>query len=79
MNDLVVGYAKQLVRWRWVIIPLMLALGLTGSYGFKYIAFSGDYREFFSDDNPDLLAHDMLERTYVPFWGAIIARPAGRL
>jgi uncharacterized protein len=65
MNDLVVRYARWLIQWRWLVILVMLAAGVVGTLGFKDIAFSGDYRQFFSEENPDLQAHDLLERTYV--------------
>jgi len=65
MNDLAVRYAHWVIRWRWLVIVLTLGLGIWATMGFQYIAFTGDYRNFFSEENPDLRAHDLLERTYV--------------
>ncbi len=65
MNNFVVQYAQWIVRWRWAVIVVTLGAGMLGTLGMQYIAYSGDYREFFSAENPELAAHDLLERTYV--------------
>ena len=65
MSDLVVRYAHWLIRWRWAVIVVTIGLGAWGATGLQFISYSGDYRQFFSDENPDLKAHDLLERTYV--------------
>ncbi|MDX1581571.1 MAG: MMPL family transporter, partial [Alphaproteobacteria bacterium] len=43
----------------------MVALAALGAYGYKYVGFSDDYRVFFAPENPDLIAHDALQRTYI--------------
>lgn len=65
MNEFYVSYAKWLVRWRWLVLPMILALGLVAVAGNQYRAFSNDYRVFFAPGNPELIAHEMMERTYV--------------
>ncbi|MFN3232501.1 MAG: efflux RND transporter permease subunit [Alphaproteobacteria bacterium] len=65
MNDLYVSYARWVIRWRWIVLPVVLGLALWGAAGNQYRAFSNDYRVFFDAQNPDLLAHEMMERTYV--------------
>jgi predicted RND superfamily exporter protein len=65
MNNFVVQYARWIVRWRWAVIAAMLSIGILGSAGLQFVAFFGDYRQFFSAENPELAAHDLLERTYV--------------
>ncbi len=65
MNDLYVSYAHWLIRWRWLVLPVVLALAVWAAAGNQYRAFSNDYRVFFDAQNPDLLAHEMMERTYV--------------
>ncbi|MDX1580292.1 MAG: MMPL family transporter, partial [Alphaproteobacteria bacterium] len=57
-------YAQFLFRFRWLVLLIMLALTAGGLYGAKNLTFKGDYRIFFSEDNPQLAAHDALERTY---------------
>lgn len=66
MNDFYIAYANWVIRWRWLIVPLMLALGILGTHSFiTKQAFSDDYRVFFSAENPDLVAHETVERTYI--------------
>lgn len=65
MNDFYVSYAKWLIRWRWLVLPAILALGFAAAAGNQYRAFSNDYRVFFAPGNPELIAHEMMERTYV--------------
>ena len=65
MKDWVSRYAEWIVRWRWPVIIVTLALGIWASLGNQFISYSGDYRQFFAPENPDLQAHDLLERTYV--------------
>ncbi len=50
-------------RW-WIIIISLLLVALAGSGG-RFISFTTNYRVFFSEDNPQLLAFDALENTYV--------------
>ncbi|MEN8107748.1 MAG: MMPL family transporter [Pseudomonadota bacterium] len=56
--------ADAVVRRRWKIILLSLALvALTGNGG-RYLEFSNNYRVFFSPDNPELLAFEDFQQTY---------------
>jgi uncharacterized protein len=57
-------YFKSITRWRWLV--LLLAIILVGSIasGAKNLRFETDYRIFFSDDNPQMLAFDNLQNTY---------------
>ncbi len=57
-------YAKRVLANRWPIIlvtPILVALT---SVGMLLLEFSADYRIFFDDDNPQLLALEDLEDTY---------------
>lgn len=57
-------YAAALIRWRWlVILASLLAVGLAG-FGAQRLGFTNDYRVFFSDENPQLLAFDELQKIY---------------
>ena len=48
-------------RW-WIIFVSLIMVGLAGS-GVQYLAFTNNYRIFFSEDNPELLAFEALENT----------------
>ena len=57
-------YAERVLANRWLVIlitPLLVALA---SAGMALLEFSADYRIFFDDDNPQLLALEELEDTY---------------
>ena len=63
-STLVERYGWWVVRWRWlVIVSTLLILGLAGSGG-RFLAFTTDYRAFFSEVNPQLLAFEQLQDTY---------------
>ena len=52
------------IRWRWPVLVVSLALALIAGTGMRNLAFNNDYRVFFSDENPQLLAFEELQRTY---------------
>jgi hypothetical protein len=57
-------YAEWIVRLRWlIIIATLLAVGALASGG-RFLAFTNDYRVFFSDENPQLTAFENLQDTY---------------
>ncbi len=57
-------FASIVISGRWFVILLMLVLiGLSASGG-RFLAFSTDYRVFFSEDNPQLNAFETLQNTY---------------
>jgi len=58
------AYAKQLIRWRWLVILATAILVFAIASGGRFLGFTGDYHVFFSDDNPQMLAFDKLEKTY---------------
>ena len=65
MNWLERSYPKWLLNNRWLVIFLSLILvGLSASGG-QLLSFTTNYRVFFSEDNPQLLAFEALEKTYV--------------
>ena len=57
-------YFNALVKGRWAIIILTLIIAGVLSSGARFLSFTNDYRIFFSDDNPQLLALDRLQNTY---------------
>ena len=64
MSNWVNTYAFFLFRWRWLVLPAILLVTFAGIAGLQQATFKGDYRIFFGKDNPQLMAHDALERTY---------------
>ena len=57
-------FAKWVVATRWPIIAASLILVLLAGGGGAFLKFSTNYRIFFSQDNPELLAYEALENTY---------------
>jgi len=57
-------YAQNVIRFRWWIILLSFAATLMIASGGKHLTFDTDYRVFFSDENPELLAFEALQNTY---------------
>ena len=58
------AYAHGIIRFRWWVILLSFAATLMIASGGKYLSFDTDYRVFFSDENPELLAFEKLQDTY---------------
>ncbi len=58
------AYFSWILRHRWLVVVLsVLLMGLTAS-GVRFLGFSNDYRMFFSEENPQLLAFEALQDTY---------------
>ena len=53
------------MRNRALLILVCLVTAVALSYGSTKLAFDSSYRAFFSDDNPELLAFESIENTYV--------------
>ncbi len=56
--------AEWLIRWRWLCVLMAVALLVFSAFGLRYYGFSNDYRIFFSEENPQLLAFEHLQNTY---------------
>ena len=57
-------FGEWVVAARWPIIALTLILVAVAAGGGLLLEFSANYRMFFSQDNPELLAFEALENTY---------------
>ncbi len=57
-------YAKWLIRNRWLVLVLTLGWVVLAASGVRFLSFSNDYRVFFSEENPRLLAFEELQNTY---------------
>jgi len=56
-------YAQWIIRWRYLIIIATFVLVALSTLGFP-LRFDTDYRVFFSDKNPQLVAFEDLQDTY---------------
>ncbi len=57
-------FAERVVASRWPVIAASIILVLLAAAGSAFLQFSTNYRIFFSQDNPELLAYEALEDTY---------------
>jgi len=64
MNTIENKLGGWVVRYRWVVILLTLILVALAASGGKNLAFTNNYRVFFSAENPELLAFESLEKKY---------------
>lgn len=56
--------ADLLLRWRWLNVIFVVLLAGVAASGARFLGFSDDYRIFFSEDNPQLMAFERLQNTY---------------
>ena len=64
VRDFRVQYGEWTVTARWRIIVVALAFSTLVASGVLHLKPSTDYRTFFSDDNPELVAFESFENTY---------------
>ena len=57
-------YAHWVIRWRWLIVIGAIAVILLMVSGGRFLHFDNDYRIFFGEENPQLLAFENLQDTY---------------
>ena len=57
-------FGKWVIATRWPIIVATLVLVAAAASGSLFLKTSTNYRMFFSEDNPQLLAFELLENTY---------------
>ncbi|VAW47183.1 Predicted exporter of the RND superfamily [hydrothermal vent metagenome] len=58
------AYTLRLIQYRWWVILLSFVIAILIASGIKNLTFDTDYRVFFSDENPELLAFEKLQNTY---------------
>ena len=64
MRNFETRFAEWVVAFRWPVIAATLVLVVIAASGGMFLKLSTDYRIFFSEDNPELLALESLENTY---------------
>lgn len=66
-------FAQSVLRYRWIIIILTIILALGAAKGMRLLTLTTDYRVFFSEDNPQLIAFEELQNTYTKNDNILIA------
>jgi uncharacterized protein len=64
LDDFAVGLATWMIRLRWLVILAAIAGAGYVATGTQYLAFSNNYRVFFSKDNPELRTFEDFQATY---------------
>ncbi|MFT5218027.1 MAG: putative RND superfamily exporter protein [Planctomycetota bacterium] len=57
-------FAEFILRYKWMAIIVSLLWVMVMGAGAQYLTFTNDYRVFFGDDNPQLVAFENLQDTY---------------
>jgi len=58
------SYTRWIIRWRYSVVLATLAITFAATYGGQFLSFSNDYRMFFGNDNPQLLAFEKMQKTF---------------
>ncbi len=58
------SYTRWIIRWKYLVALTSIILVLAAAYGGKFLGFSNDYRMFFGEDNPQLLAFEKMQATF---------------
>lgn len=60
----VARFTRGVIRYRRAVLIVAVALAAVAGAGARHLGLSTDYRTFFSEDNPDLVAYEELEDIY---------------
>lgn len=58
------SYTRWIIRWKYLVVLATIAVVIATAYGGKFLGFSNDYRMFFGDSNPQLLAFEKMQKTF---------------
>jgi len=58
------SYTRWIIRWKYLVVLASLVTVVAATYGGQFLKFSNDYRMFFGEDNPQLLAFEKMQKTY---------------
>lgn len=61
---MVESYTRWIIRWKYLVILASIALVFAATYGGQFLSFSNDYRMFFGEDNPQLIAFEKMQKTF---------------
>ena len=59
-----VGHANMMIKYRFIVVAICIAVAMGIAYGGKFLNFSSDYRVFFSGSNPELNTFESFQKTY---------------
>ncbi|VUX55351.1 MMPL family protein [uncultured Woeseiaceae bacterium] len=57
-------FTRVVLRFRWLVILAAIVAAVTIGSGARNLEFANNYRVFFSDENPELVAFENLQATY---------------
>jgi len=57
-------YGEFILSHKWATVILAVIWIMAMGFGAQYLTFTNDYRVFFGEDNPQLLAFENLQDTY---------------
>lgn len=63
-NGRAAAYAQWVIKWRFPVLLGSLMVMLAAGFGARNLVFSDDYRDFFSEENPQLEAFEALQNIY---------------
>ena len=72
-NGYASAFAEWVIRWRWLVLIGSIAVAMIAGSGGERLVFNNDYRVFFAEDNPELLAFEKLQRTYTKIDNVLFA------
>ena len=61
---MVINYAEFIIRHKITTVILSVLMIMAMGFGAQYLTFTNDYRVFFGEDNPQLVAFENLQDTY---------------
>ena len=63
-NNWITSYAGFIIKWRWLVVLFTIIMVVGLSAGARFLKLDTDYRVFFSDKNPHLIAFDKLQQVF---------------
>lgn len=57
-------FTQGVIKWRWLVVLASIVFFVVSMGGYKNFAFDSDYRVFFGEDNPQLLAFEKMQNVY---------------
>ena len=58
------SYGEWILKYRFLVLGLIISVTLIAAAGAKFLYFDNDYRVFFGKENPQLKAFEQIQQTY---------------